>query len=144
MSQPPSYPETLLRLIFPHVYLNEGRGLLDWKWIKINASPERAAWLYEYRVEAGLIWVLELLGMMWIVVKTHADWPMLSAFAETFSMLWLLYGLVLNRALRWSAPNLRPPLTLAEKREFKRQKRQWRRHSSVRDTHQDHDNGKGD
>lgn len=139
-----TYPQTLLRLLFPHVYLNEGRGILDWKWIRVNAGEERSAWFYEYRFEAGLIWALELMGLIWLIIHTHGLFPMLSAFAEVFGMLWVLYGLVLNRALRWSAPNLATPLTVAEKRERKKRRGRSVAPSLVGKKEDDTESGEGD
>lgn len=105
----PPYRVTLRRALLPHIWLNEGRPLLAWRWMRFDDRPAQARWLYTYRAEVGLIWLALLLVLFWVITDLGHLSPVATRLAETLAGFWLLYGLILNRAVRWVTPDLPPP-----------------------------------
>ncbi|WP_156782256.1 hypothetical protein [Acidihalobacter aeolianus] len=114
------YITTLVRALFPHKWLNQGRPLLGWKWVRFNDRSEQQRWLSTYRFEIAMTWLSVLLAIFWVIVHAKAVSPLAAAMAESLSGFWVLYGLVLMRAMRWAAPGLPAPKSRSEKKRSKR------------------------
>lgn len=117
------YLTVLTRMIFPHAYLNKGRGFLDWKWIAVSRDRDRARWFFTYRFEAGMVWAVILTLLVTGATEFYTRLPGLALVFRTGTMFWLLYGLVLVFAMRWSTPGMPRPETMREKRDRKRSKK---------------------